>query len=954
MRSLLSATALIGMLAIGFMPTQASAQQTQQRAAAEAAARQQAIAQQQAQQRAAAEAAARQRAYLAQQAQQRAAAQAAARQRAHEQQQQTIAQQQMRARAAAEAAARQRAHQQQQAQQRAAEAAARRQAAAQRAPQQVQPKATPSLPTSSSAVPSVVSGASPKLNAPANPTPAIANRQAVQPVTRVAPPSPTQTLPGGKQNSPGSRPGAAPPATVAMPRVPAPSSPASGPAQQSSQKVAPTPTAAVNPALATASRQPVQPAVPVTLPSATHTVAGSTPRSAVSAPSAGTSVGTATAPSTGMAVAAAPTPVRTPVTPVATNSVGSGTNTNPATLNPVPANTGLTTNTTANAAAPSKVTGMTPVTLGNGDQVYMNSAGSWFDRNGNSITNATIAAAQPRTPSIYRAAQTGSYPNTPPAAPQEANPQKPTLPTTTAVLAPQTQPASPNALATAPLAVQLPANAPPSLRYSNGYIYNLPVAGGTYSGPIHDAPAQSLAAAGVTVTSVHPTNAGVASTIGTASASLPAATVQPLASRQISNPASTSATQPVASPASTSGGVYAGATPLQMAALATAGISISQWNSANHAQQQGWLNSAVVQNTLQTIQPTNVGVPASTPASTAPKVFSASIPRSPSQAGTSAAPSQGSSLPKSTDGTAPAITATASTSTTVMPAGLTANDKRWADTLPADLKQQVYGLSAAQVDNMKQSGHWRLFQSAITDQILSRGKVTAAQTEINAITHPFNRTQSGTTQSPSTGPVGRQGNSAPTTQISPKSFFGGDKIPPVSAVFLAQGETKSKPGDPNYVNEYRKGATHAGTDFAASVDTKILSPVSGKIVYYSTQGGPSQTLVVIRDDQTGRDYVLGHISCPYCLEHNMPPNRNVSENSAITVKAGEHIGNPLPQDAVHVHVGLNTGTIVDQNGELKPPFQHGKWGDIGQKNEPGSTQQQQEREIKDNGWIPLP
>jgi hypothetical protein len=95
-----------------------AAQQAQQRAAAEAAARQQPA--QQGQQRAPAEAAAQQRAIAAQQAQQRAAAEAAARQQPAQQGQQ---------RAPAEAAAQQRAIAAQQAEQRAA--AARQQAAQQ-------------------------------------------------------------------------------------------------------------------------------------------------------------------------------------------------------------------------------------------------------------------------------------------------------------------------------------------------------------------------------------------------------------------------------------------------------------------------------------------------------------------------------------------------------------------------------------------------------------------------------------------------------------------------------------------------------------------------------------------------------------------------------------------------------------------------------------------------------
>ena len=45
--------------------------------------------------------------------------------------------------------------------------------------------------------------------------------------------------------------------------------------------------------------------------------------------------------------------------------------------------------------------GMTAMTLGNGDAVYVNSSGYFFDRSGNRLSNATVAAAKPGSPSIY-------------------------------------------------------------------------------------------------------------------------------------------------------------------------------------------------------------------------------------------------------------------------------------------------------------------------------------------------------------------------------------------------------------------------------------------------------------------------------------------------------------------------------------------------------------------------
>jgi len=91
-----------------------------------------------------------------------------------------------------------------------------------------------------------------------------------------------------------------------------------------------------------------------------------------------------------------------------TPSIYSNNTTLPAPVNsspPIPTKTAPQVAPTVVPAAPAvistKVVGMTPVTLGNGDTVYVDHAGSAFDKFGNSISNATIAAAKPGAPSIY-------------------------------------------------------------------------------------------------------------------------------------------------------------------------------------------------------------------------------------------------------------------------------------------------------------------------------------------------------------------------------------------------------------------------------------------------------------------------------------------------------------------------------------------------------------------------
>jgi len=56
---------------------------------------------------------------------------------------------------------------------------------------------------------------------------------------------------------------------------------------------------------------------------------------------------------------------------------------------------------TNSSATSASVAGMTPIVLGNGDQIYVSKAGQFYDQNGNTISSQTVAAAKPGTTSIY-------------------------------------------------------------------------------------------------------------------------------------------------------------------------------------------------------------------------------------------------------------------------------------------------------------------------------------------------------------------------------------------------------------------------------------------------------------------------------------------------------------------------------------------------------------------------
>lgn len=165
-------------------------------------------------------------------------------------------------------------------------------------------------------------------------------------------------------------------------------------------------------------------------------------------------------------------------------------------------------------------------------------------------------------------------------------------------------------------------------------------------------------------------------------------------------------------------------------------------------------------------------------------------------------------------------------------------------------------------------------------------------------------------------------------------------------------------------DQYLKDKTHLGTDFHAPKDTAVVSPVDGTIVYYQTQNrsqqlakskdtDPWNTLIVVREDRTGREFVLGHVNCAVCAG-KLQPNAPFTSGNGLHVDAGTQVGTTLAmqcpdnpkKSCSHLHFALNKDGIVDDTGKLKPfVTKDGNWGQV-----IGEGPESQATASKD-GWV---
>ena len=151
----------------------------------------------------------------------------------------------------------------------------------------------------------------------------------------------------------------------------------------------------------------------------------------------------------------------------------------------------------------------------------------------------------------------------------------------------------------------------------------------------------------------------------------------------------------------------------------------------------------------------------------------------------------------------------------------------------------------------------------------------------------------------------------------------------VNTAFGAAG-----PGSVTDPSTYFTGQYHAAVDLRAAKDEPVFAPFAGTIVYDHRLSGAGkaswlQSFFVLRDS-FGRDWIFGHVDCTVC-----PDSPQIGDNGAwpkaaeIAVSAGHEIGRiaDLSVDGFppHLHLGLSTLPVVDNNGQLLASYRAGNW-----------------------------
>ena len=104
--------------------------------------------------------------------------------------------------------------------------------------------------------------------------------------------------------------------------------------------------------------------------------------------------------------------------------------------------------------------------------------------------------------------------------------------------------------------------------------------------------------------------------------------------------------------------------------------------------------------------------------------------------------------------------------------------------------------------------------------------------------------------------------------------------------------------DPTYPSSYSPPAEHLGVDLPLPVGTAVFAPVSGMVIFNNTAASdPFNARVVIKDEHTGYEHVLGHVAS------NLRPGQAVviGEQVGVIILAGT---------GPHLHWGLNTRSVA--------------------------------------------
>jgi murein DD-endopeptidase MepM/ murein hydrolase activator NlpD len=180
--------------------------------------------------------------------------------------------------------------------------------------------------------------------------------------------------------------------------------------------------------------------------------------------------------------------------------------------------------------------------------------------------------------------------------------------------------------------------------------------------------------------------------------------------------------------------------------------------------------------------------------------------------------------------------------------------------------------------------------------------------------------------------------SPPATDITSKlpMVYPLEKQIKVNTHFAIHGPKKPGDKEPDY---YVEGKYHVGVDLAGENGDAVISPVDGKIVYYSrgtsvdTEDDRQTVMVIFGND--GRSYILGHTVLNSNTGLKGADGVSIMRVVGSSVKRGESIGSLADLDKYrtdkvlwgdHLHFGIAAGNMVDENGKLRVQYEGGKWG----------------------------
>lgn len=165
--------------------------------------------------------------------------------------------------------------------------------------------------------------------------------------------------------------------------------------------------------------------------------------------------------------------------------------------------------------------------------------------------------------------------------------------------------------------------------------------------------------------------------------------------------------------------------------------------------------------------------------------------------------------------------------------------------------------------------------------------------------------------------------------LFPIAGYSGDPGSRVTACFAAYGVD-----DGSKFSYVGAGQFHAGVDLGFVASTKVQAPTSGTLSYYRQPlaGNIMMNTFFVLEGDDGRSYLFAHVDCDSSVCDAAQATRRDEDTYAVDsqkrVARGQVLGTIGVMDAVHLHFGVVTGSMVNEDGKLRPEFHSAGWARI--------------------------